>query len=122
MLSTLSTYVLCGHNIKEFDLPYICRRAMIHSLALPSLLEIRGKKPWEVSHIDTMELWSFGDRKNFTSLALLCEILGIDTPKDDIDGSQVSSVYRQDHDLDRIVHYCTKDVIATSKVYERLQM
>lgn len=122
VLSTLSSYVLCGHNIKEFDLPYICRRAMIHSLALPSLLEIRGKKPWEVSHIDTMELWSFGDRKNFTSLALLCEILAIETPKDDIDWSQVSRVYRQDHDLDRIVQYCTKDVIATSQVYERLHM
>jgi hypothetical protein len=90
-------------------------------LTLPSQLSLRDKKPREIPHKDTMEMWKFGDYKAYTSLALLCEILDIDTPKDDIDGSQVSTVYRQNHDLDRIVQYCIKDVIATAKVYEKLQ-
>ncbi len=114
-------YILCGHNAKEFDIPYTCRRGVIHALSLPPQLSIRDKKPREIPHKDTMEMWKFGDYKAYTSLALLCEILGIDTPKDDIDGSQVSTVYRQDHDLDRIVQYCVKDVIATARVYESLK-
>lgn len=120
-LSTYPQYILCGHNAKEFDIPYTCRRGLIHELVLPPQLCIQNKKSREIPHKDTMEMWKFGDYKAYTSLALLCEILSIETPKDDIDGSQVSSVYRQDHDLDRIVHYCIKDVIATAKVYEKLQ-
>ena len=121
LLSQYPQYILCGHNAKEFDIPYTCRRWVIHRLILPPQLSIRDKKPREIAHKDTMEMWKFGDYKAYTSLALLCEILGIDTPKDDIDGSQVSTVYRQDHDLDRIVQYCIKDVIATARVYEKLQ-
>jgi DNA polymerase elongation subunit (family B) len=120
MIVPLSTYVLCGHNAKEFDIPYVCRRAMVHGLSLPSQLMMRDKKPREIVHKDTMEMRKFGDYKSYTSLALLCEILDIPTPKDDIDGSQVSSVYWDDHNIDRIVHYCKKDVVATAKVYQKL--
>ncbi len=121
LLSQYPQYILCGHNAKEFDIPYTCRRGVIHGLQLPAQLSIRDKKPREIAHKDTMEMWKFWDYKAYTSLALLCEILWIETPKDDIDGSQVSTVYRQDHDLDRISQYCVKDVIATAKVYEKLK-
>jgi len=120
-ISSYPTIILCGHNIKEFDIPYICRRAKIHWLPLPETLNLGNKKPREVNHKDTMEMWKFGDYKAYTSLALLCELFGIETPKDDIDGSQVSHVYRDLHDIDRIVEYCKKDVVATAKVYEKLK-
>lgn len=108
---------LCGHNIKEFDIPYICRRAMVNNIALPDIIDTAGKKPWEVNHLDTLEYWKFGDRKNFTSLDLLCRINNIQTPKDDISGEQVAGVYRNDKDLARIQTYCEKDVVATARLY-----
>lgn len=108
---------LCGHNIKEFDIPYICRRAMINDIPLPDIVDTAGKKPREVNHLDTLEYRKFGDRKNFTSLDLLCRINNIQTPKDDISGEQVARVYRDDKDLDRIQKYCEKDVVATAKLY-----
>jgi len=111
---------LCAHNGKEFDFPYLCRRLIIHRLCIPSLLNLGGKKKWEVPHLDTMELWKFGDYKNYTSLNLLARTLDIPTPKDDIDGSMVNQVYWQQHDLDRIVHYCQKDVFTVAQVYLRL--
>ncbi|MFB6319695.1 3'-5' exonuclease [Saccharicrinis sp. FJH54] len=110
---------LCGHNIKEFDVPYICRRMIINGIELPDVLNIAGKKPWEVQFIDTLELWKFGDFKHYTSLNLLTTILGIPTPKDDIDGSMVSEVYYEQKDLKRIVAYCEKDVFATAQVWFR---
>lgn len=113
--------VLCGHNIKEFDLPYICRRMIIHQVAIPSLINAMGKKPWEVKHLDTMEMWRFGDHKHFTSLKLLCKILQIPTPKDDIDGSQVAHVYYTEKDIDRIIIYCEKDVVAVAQIILRLK-
>ena len=111
----------CGHNIKEFDIPFLCRRMLIHGLALPKVMDLGGMKPWEVPHIDTMELWKFGDYKHFTSLALLAEILGIPTPKDDIDGSMVADVYYKEKDLSRIARYCSKDVATAAKVFLRLK-
>jgi len=111
--------VLCAHNGKEFDFPYICRRMLIHGLKFPSQLEIAGKKPWEVNHLDTMELWKFGDYKNFTSLSLLTAIFDIPTPKDDIDGSMVGQVYWVNGDLERISTYCQKDVVATAQLIRR---
>ena len=108
--------MLCAHNGKEFDFPYIARRMLINGIALPSILDVAGKKPWEVSFLDTMELWRFGDYKNYTSLKLLTHIFGIPSPKDDIDGSQVASVYWQDKDLNRIVRYCEKDVLAIAQL------
>lgn len=111
---------LCGHNGKEFDFPYIARRCVVHRIRLPKLLDIAGLKPWEVGHQDTMNLWSFGDRKAYTSLALLTHILGIPTPKDDISGADVARVYWEDKDLARIAAYCMKDVVATTQLYLRL--
>jgi len=111
---------LCAHNGKEFDFPYLCRRMVINDVCVPAVLAISGKKPWEVNHLDTMELWKFGDFKNYTSLNLLACALGIPTPKDDIDGSMVGGIYWNSHDLPRIVHYCQKDVITVAQVYLRL--
>jgi 3'-5' exonuclease len=111
---------LCAHNGKDFDFPYLCRRMVIHGIKIPSVLNLSGKKPWEVPHIDTMELWKFGEFKNFISLHLLATALGIPTPKDDIDGSQVGEIYWTQGDLPRIVKYCQKDVITVAQVYLRL--
>ncbi|HJW17983.1 MAG TPA: 3'-5' exonuclease [Flavisolibacter sp.] len=110
---------LCAHNGKEFDYPYICRRLVINGIEIPEALKISGRKPWEIRHLDTMELWKFGDYKSFTSLKLLAKVLGIPSPKDDIDGSMVNSVYWVEKDLDRIVEYCQKDVITLAQVLLR---
>jgi predicted PolB exonuclease-like 3'-5' exonuclease len=113
---------LCGHNIKEFDIPYICRRMLVHQLPFPKALQIQGKKPWETQHLlDTLELWKFGDRKNFTSLKVLASVLDFPSPKDDIDGSQVGRVYWEDTDLERIAYYCEKDVLATAQLFLRFR-
>jgi len=113
-------HLFCGHNIKEFDVPYICRRMIINNIAIPNLLNVSGKKPWEVSFLDTLELWKFGDKKNYTSLKLLTAVLGIPAPKDDIDGSQVASVYYKEKNIKRIAAYCQKDVLASAQVFLRL--
>ncbi len=115
------TKFLCAHNGKEFDFPYICRRMIINNLPIPSILNIAGKKPWEVSHLDTMDLWKFGDFKNYTSLNLLAHSLGVPTPKDDIDGSMVWEVYWKEQNLDRIVTYCQKDVVTVAQIFLRMQ-
>ncbi|MBK8620982.1 MAG: ribonuclease H-like domain-containing protein [Saprospiraceae bacterium] len=108
---------LCGHNIKEFDIPFICRRMVIHKIKLPVLLDISGKKPWQTQHLwDTMDMWRFGDYKNYTSLSLLAATLHIETPKDDIDGSMVGQVYWKDRDVNRISTYCQKDVLAVAQI------
>jgi len=114
--------LLCAHNGREFDFPYICRRMIINGLLIPSLLNMVGKKPWEIKHLDTMELWKFGDYKSFTSLELLAHILNIPTPKDDIDGSRVFEVYWKDGNLSRIVEYCQKDVRTLAQVFLRLNV
>lgn len=111
--------LLCAHNGKEFDYPYIARRMVVHGIAVPAILNIQGKKPWEVTLLDTMEMWKFGDYKNYTSLALLTALFDIPTPKDDISGADVAMVYWQENDLERIVHYCCKDVIAVVQLYRR---
>lgn len=103
---------LCGHNGKEFDFPYLARRMLINGIKLPKVLDVAGKKPWEVSFIDTMNLWKFGDYKHFTSLDLLTHVFGIPTPKDQMDGSMVADVYYKDHNLKAIVEYCERDVVA----------
>ena len=111
---------LCGHNGKEFDFPFLCRRLIINGIQIPHVLNSAGKKPWEVNHLDTMELWKFGDFKNYTSLNLLAHVLGIPTPKDDIDGSMVGDVYWKEKNLKRIAEYCQKDVITVAQVYLRI--
>ena len=112
---------LCAHNGKEFDFPYLCRRFIINELPIPGILNISGKKPWEVNHLDTLELWKFGDFKSYTSLNLLAHTLGIPTPKDDIDGSKVGEVYWIEKNMQRIVTYCQKDVVTVAQVFLRIQ-
>lgn len=108
---------ICGHNIKEFDIPFLCRRMLINRLTLPNILDISGKKPWQTQHLyDTMDMWRFGDYKNYTSLNLLATALGIPTPKDDIDGSMVGQVYWEEQDLNRISTYCQKDVLTVVQI------
>jgi 3'-5' exonuclease len=114
-------HLLCGHNAKEFDIPYICRRMLINGIALPSILQIAGKKPWEINHLDTLELWKFGDYKSFTSLSLLCHVFQIPTPKDDISGADVARVYFEENNLERIMIYCEKDVVALIQLFLRLK-
>jgi uncharacterized protein YprB with RNaseH-like and TPR domain len=109
-------HYLCAHNGKEFDYPFLCRRMIVNGIQLPKILEISGKKPWEVRHLDTMEMWKFGDYKHYTSIKLLAALFGIPTPKDDIDGSQVSKVYWQDKDLERIKNYCQKDTLTVAQI------
>lgn len=113
--------LLCAHNGKEFDFPYIARRMIINGLRLPVKLQMFGKKPWEIPHLDTLDLWKFGDYKNFTSLKLLAHTLGIPSPKDDIDGSQVRDVYYKDKDIDRIATYCEKDTVTVAQILLRLR-
>jgi 3'-5' exonuclease len=111
---------ICGHNIKEFDIPFICRRLVIHQIKFPHILDLSGKKPWQTAYIlDTMDMWRFGDYKNYTSLRLLAGTLGIPSPKDDIDGSLVGKTYWIDEDIDAIVTYCQKDVITVIQVMMR---
>jgi len=110
---------VCGHNIKEFDIPYIARRMLVNGVRLPDMLNIAGKKPWEVKFLDTLELWKFGDYKHYTSLNLLTTIFDIPSPKDDIDGSEVAQVYYHERDLTRIAVYCEKDVLATAQLFLR---
>lgn len=115
------SHFLCAHNGKEFDFPYIARRMIIHNIELPYKLNLFGKKPWEVTHLDTLELWKFGDYKTYTSLKLLTNVLGIPSPKDDIDGSEVYKVFYEDNDIDRIINYCEKDTIAVAQILLRLR-
>jgi DNA polymerase elongation subunit (family B) len=112
---------VCAHNGQEFDFPYIARRAIVHGLKLPKILDIAGTKPWEVKDqlLDTLQLWKFGDYKHYTSLSLLCELFNIPTPKDDIDGSRVAHVYWEENNLDRIVKYCEKDTLAVANLLLR---
>ena len=111
--------LLCAHNGKEFDFPFIARRMIIHQIALPKKLNLFGKKPWEVPHLDTLELWKFGDYKHYSSLKLLTSVLGIPSPKDDIDGSEVAHVYYKEKNIERIVNYCEKDTIAVAQILLR---
>ena len=115
----LKSHLLCAHNGKEFDFPFLARRMVIHGIELPRVLNLFGKKPWEVPHLDTLQLWKFGDFKHYTSLSLLTEILGIPSPKDDIDGSDVARVYYKEKNLLRIVRYCEKDVLSLAQVILR---
>lgn len=114
-------HLLCGHNAKEFDIPFLARRMIINQISIPDKLNLFGKKPWEIPHLDTLELWKFGDYKHFTSLKLLTKILGIPSSKGDIDGSQVGYVFHVEKDIDRIVTYCEKDTIAVAQVFLRMR-
>lgn len=112
-------YMLCAHNGKEFDFPYICRRLLINGLPIPKILDCSGKKPWETNYLDTMELWRFGDYKNYTSLDLLADIFNIPSPKEDMNGSMVNGVFWDDNNIDRISEYCINDVVTICQLFLR---
>ena len=117
----LRDVILCAHNGKEFDFPWIARRFLINGMEPPKPFQLFGKKPWEIPHLDTMELWKFGDWKSFISLELMAHIFGVPTPKDDIDGSMVSSIYYIEKDLPRIVKYCEKDVLTLANIFRKMR-
>jgi predicted PolB exonuclease-like 3'-5' exonuclease len=112
---------LCAHNGKEFDFPYLCRRMLINNIRIPDILNIAGRKPWETKFLDTMEMWKFGDYKNYTSLDLLSAVFGISSPKEDIDGSMIHEIYWQLKDLQRIKNYCERDVLTVAQLFLRYQ-
>jgi len=114
-------WTLCAHNGKEFDFPYLCRRMLINRIPLPEVLQMAGKKPWDIRHLDTLELWKFGDYKHYTRLELLASIFDIPSSKDDINGSEVNKVFYKDQDLSSIRKYCLKDVEVTAKIYLAFQ-
>jgi 3'-5' exonuclease len=116
-----ATLRLCAHNGKEFDYPYLCRRMLINGIPLPSALNLSGKKAWEVQHLDTMELWKFGDYKHYTSLDLLAAIFNLPSSKTDMDGSQVNAVYYKENDLDKISLYCRRDVVVLAQLFLKLR-
>ena len=110
-----------GHNIKEFDIPFICRRLLINDIAIPPFLDFQNMKPWETNMVDTFQYWRFGDYKHYTSLKLLAAALNVPSPKDDIDGSMVGDVYFKEKNLERIVTYCQKDVVTTGNIILRFK-
>jgi len=114
--------ILCAHNGKDFDFPYLCRRYLINEIEIPTALQIAGKKPWEINHFDTMEMWKFGDRRNYSSLDLLAAIFGIESSKKNIDGSKVNKVYYKDKDIDQIEAYCKQDVYVTANLFLKLNL
>lgn len=112
---------LCAHNGKEFDFPYLCRRMLVNGLVIPAALNLSGKKPWETQHLDTLELWKFGDYKHYTALDLLAAIFNIPSSKSDIDGSQVNAVYYKEKNLEKIKTYCMRDVVVLTQLYLRMK-
>lgn len=121
MVNRHSNFIFCAHNGKEFDFPFLARRILINKIQLPRQLNIHGKRPWEIPHLDTMELWKFGDYKNFTSLNTLAYIFGLPSSKDDIDGSMVSKVFYEENQIERIVKYCEKDMITVARIFQCLR-
>ena len=121
MESNNTYWSFTGHNIKEFDIPFICRRLLVNGLLIPPYLDFQNMKPWETNIIDTFQYWRFGDYKQYTSLKLLAAALNVPSPKDDIDGSMVADVYYKEKNLQRIVTYCQKDVITTGNIVLRFK-
>ncbi len=113
--------LLCAHNGKEFDFPYLCRRFLINGMLIPDILQQAGKKPWDIKHIDTMELWKFGDWKHFTSLDLLATVFNLPSSKTTMTGADVNKAYHHEHNLAKIKTYCVEDVILTARVYLKLK-
>jgi predicted PolB exonuclease-like 3'-5' exonuclease len=116
-----STLKLCAHNGKEFDFPYICRRMLVNCISLPQVLNLSGKKSWEVQHLDTLEMWKFGDYKHYTSLDLLAAIFSIPSSKHDMDGSQVNGVYYKEKNLPKIQEYCVRDVVVLAQLFLKMK-
>jgi len=120
-MESVSSLVLCGHNIKGFDIPFVCKRSLINGVEIPRWINVVGRKPWEIPHIDTMEMWKFGDMRNFTSLDTIAAVLGIESSKDEMDGSMVGVTYWNDENgIEKIITYCEADVQVTAKVHRAI--
>ena len=119
--SNKQKWIFTGHNIKEFDIPFLCRRMLVNDIKIPSGIDFQNMKPWETPVIDTLHLWRFGDYKHYTSLKLLAAVLGIPSPKDDIDGSMVGKVFWEEKNLSRISNYCEKDVVTVANIMLRFK-
>ena len=116
-----SDLLLCAHNGKEFDFPFLARRMVINQIKLPRTLQMYGKKPWEIPHLDTLELWKFGDYKHYTSLDLLAYLFQLPTPKEDMDGSEVAQTYYEEKNLEKIRKYCEKDVVTLINIFRKMR-
>ena len=116
-----NNWCFTGHNIKEFDIPFLCRRILVNNISIPGCFNFQAMKPWDVPVLDTLHLWRFGDYKHYTSLKLLAATLGVPSPKDDIDGSKVGEVYWSEKDLQRIALYCQKDVATVANIILRFK-
>ncbi len=116
-----SKWIFTGHNIKEFDIPFLCRRMIVNNVEIPSIMDFQNMRPWETPSLDTLHLWRFGDYKHYISLKLLAATLGVPSPKDDIDGSKVGEVFWRENDLPRIVTYCQKDVVTVGNIILRFK-
>jgi len=116
-----SDLLLCAHNGKEFDFPFLARRMIIHQIKLPRILQMHGKKPWEIPHLDTLELWKFGDYKHYTSLDLLAHLFQLPTPKEEMDGSEVAQTYYEEKNIEKIRKYCEKDVVTLINIFRKMR-
>ena len=116
-----TTLTLCAHNGKEFDYPYLCRRMLVNGIDIPKALQITGKKPWEIPHFDTLDMWKFGDRKHYTSLELLAAIFNIPSSKTELSGDQVNETYHHQNDLSKITRYCREDIIVLAQLFLKYQ-
>ncbi|MDR6564914.1 MULTISPECIES: 3'-5' exonuclease [unclassified Arcicella] len=116
-----SNLAFCAHNGKEFDYPYLCRRMLVNNIEIPKALQISGKKPWEIPHFDTLEMWKFGDKKHYISLELLACIFDIPSSKSELSGDKVNQTYYQEKDLPKIASYCREDIIVLAQVFLKYQ-
>ena len=110
---------LIGHNLKGFDIPFLAKRFMALGLQIPDFLRVAGKKPWEITHQDTMELLKFGSFSPM-SLRSAALMLGIEDPKENVSGAQVADLYEAG-ELDKIEAYCRGDVSTTYQIYQKLE-
>lgn len=120
--ASVKNWKLCGHNIRGFDIPFICRKMVYNKIKLPPNLEIWNKKPWELNFLDTSEIFSFGSwtHQKYLSLDLLSCSLGIDSPKELMDGSLVNSTFWIEKDYDKIARYCEMDVSTVMRIIKSL--
>ena len=116
-----TSLALCAHNGKEFDYPYLCRRMLVNGIEIPKALQISGRKPWEIPHYDTLDMWKFGDKKHYTSLELLAAIFDISSSKTELSGDQVNNAYHHENDLSKIARYCREDIIVLAQLFLKYQ-
>lgn len=111
--------ILCAHNGKAFDFPFICRRMLINGIELPEIFVNSENKSSELQHLDTLEFWKFGDYQHFTSLEHLAHLFKLESSKKDIDRGSVQKVYYSQNDPQKIVDYCFNDVVTIAQLLLR---